>query len=366
MMLMLVNGDGSASGLYAECDWWGSNPPGRFAFLVSSGCYGYFTYPEPTDPWVGYPIPANKEMPNNAVMPSIVQRNSHSTPMNSMQNPVAIQSNLPDSLLIGVELRDQNEFIKAKNFFMTYLNTHPDNQAAYVYLYSCADSETTPAIIQYFTNLPKQAAIDHKLLLAHLYLMQGDVSSAKKVNNSIITANPNTRIAVRAKLNNLSIALHFDHDASTASALLKQIENQSSLSTPMELSTAEAAFKYYVDPKTGKMPNINTGQSSGSSDSLQSGTSIDSVQAVNDGSLQNYPNPFNPTTTITYQIPNNSHVAIKVFDVLGREVTTLVDEFKSAGRYTVQFDASHLSSGIYFYSIKSSNYNAVKKMLLLK
>jgi len=277
--------------------------------------------------------------------------------MNSIQTPVAIPSNLPDSLLIGIALRDQNRFTEAKDFFMSYLNTHPDNQAAYVYLYSCADSATTPAIIQYFNNLPKQAATDHKLLLANLYLMQGNVTSAKQINNAIITANPNTPLAVRAELNNLSIALYFDHDARTASTILTQVEAQASLSTPMEISTAEAAFKYYVDPKTGQMPNINAGQSS---------SSTDSVQAVNDGSLQNYPNPFNPTTTISYQIPNSGHVTIKVFDVLGREVTTLVDEFKPSGRYSVQFDASRLSSGIYFYSIKSSNYNAVKKMLLLK
>jgi hypothetical protein len=81
---------------------------------------------------------------------------------------------------------------------------------------------------------------------------------------------------------------------------------------------------------------------------------------------QNYPNPFNPTTTIAYQIPNDGKVTIKIFDVTGREVTTLVDEFKSSGQYSVKFDASRLSSGIYFYSIRSGDYNAVKKMSLIK
>jgi hypothetical protein len=81
---------------------------------------------------------------------------------------------------------------------------------------------------------------------------------------------------------------------------------------------------------------------------------------------QNFPNPFNPATTISYQIPKDGRVTIKIFDVIGREVTTLVDEFKQSGRYSVKFDASHLSSGIYFYSIKSGSYNAVKKMSLIK
>ncbi len=82
--------------------------------------------------------------------------------------------------------------------------------------------------------------------------------------------------------------------------------------------------------------------------------------------FQNYPNPFNPTTTINYQIPKDGRVTIKVFDILGREVKTLVDEFKPSGQYLVRFDASHLSSGLYFYSLKSDSYSVVKKMMLLK
>ncbi len=81
---------------------------------------------------------------------------------------------------------------------------------------------------------------------------------------------------------------------------------------------------------------------------------------------QNFPNPFNPTTTINYQIPKDGQVTIKVFDALGDEVKKLVDEFKPASWYSVVFDASHLSSGIYFYSIHAGDYSAVKKMLLIK
>ena len=81
---------------------------------------------------------------------------------------------------------------------------------------------------------------------------------------------------------------------------------------------------------------------------------------------QNYPNPFNPATTISYQIPKDAHVTIKIFDANGREVTTPVEEFKPAGQYSVIFDASRLASGIYFYSIRSGDYSAVKKMALIK
>jgi len=81
---------------------------------------------------------------------------------------------------------------------------------------------------------------------------------------------------------------------------------------------------------------------------------------------QNYPNPFNPTTIISYQIPVKGFVSIRVYDILGREVQTLVNEEKSPGKYEVSLDASSLTSGVYFYKIKSENYSDVKKMLLVK
>lgn len=81
---------------------------------------------------------------------------------------------------------------------------------------------------------------------------------------------------------------------------------------------------------------------------------------------QNYPNPFNPATTIKYSIPENSLVVLKVFNVLGEEVKTLVNEVKSRGSYSVSFNASELTSGIYYYQIRAGNYISVKKMTLLK
>lgn len=81
---------------------------------------------------------------------------------------------------------------------------------------------------------------------------------------------------------------------------------------------------------------------------------------------QNYPNPFNPTTEIRYRISEVSHVTLKVFDVLGREVATLVNEVKAPGEYEVQFDAGALSSGIYFYRLTSGNFSSTKKLVLMK
>ncbi|MFZ1520491.1 MAG: T9SS type A sorting domain-containing protein, partial [Ignavibacteriaceae bacterium] len=83
---------------------------------------------------------------------------------------------------------------------------------------------------------------------------------------------------------------------------------------------------------------------------------------------QNYPNPFNPSTIISYQLPVAGNVSLKVFDVLGREVATLVDEYRDAGSYNVQFTMNNvqLSSGIYFYQLKAGEFVETKKMLLIK
>jgi hypothetical protein len=81
---------------------------------------------------------------------------------------------------------------------------------------------------------------------------------------------------------------------------------------------------------------------------------------------QNYPNPFNPITLIKYQLPLKSSVTLKIFDILGKEVETLVNEERDAGYYEVKFNGSNLSSGIYFYTLQTENYFATKKMILLK
>ncbi len=81
---------------------------------------------------------------------------------------------------------------------------------------------------------------------------------------------------------------------------------------------------------------------------------------------QNYPNPFNPSTTITWQSPVSGWQTIKVFDVLGNEVATLVDAYKPAGRYEIEFDGRSLSSGVYFYRLKAGQFTSVRKMFLLR
>ena len=82
--------------------------------------------------------------------------------------------------------------------------------------------------------------------------------------------------------------------------------------------------------------------------------------------LQNYPTPFNPNTVISYQLSVDGFISLKVYDIAGKEVASLVNKNQSAGYYTVEFNGANLSSGTYFYAIQAGDFKAVKKMVLLK
>jgi glucuronoarabinoxylan endo-1,4-beta-xylanase len=82
--------------------------------------------------------------------------------------------------------------------------------------------------------------------------------------------------------------------------------------------------------------------------------------------IQNYPNPFNPNTTITYQIPVAGHVALTVYDMLGRKVASLVNDTKPAGAYAITWDAKGQASGVYIYRLQSGSFVSSKRLILLK
>jgi hypothetical protein len=118
-------------------------------------------------------------------------------------------------------------------------------------------------------------------------------------------------------------------------------------------------------------------QSSGSKTVYQSETinynDLTTTGVGNENSLpkefslqQNYPNPFNPSTSIKFTIPESGFTTLKVYNILGNEVTTLISEELTQGSFSVKFDASELPSGVYLYTLTSNNFNETKKMLLLK
>ena len=136
-----------------------------------------------------------------------------------------------------------------------------------------------------------------------------------------------------------------------------------------------------TDPFTKKgIPNITVtiGKVSATTDSLGH-YKIDEITSVGSDSQskdivipqeyslsQNFPNPFNATTIINFSLKKPEFVIIKIYDIIGNELTTLLKENKPAGKYSIVFNAVNLSSGVYFYSINTSGYSAIRKMVLLK
>lgn len=129
---------------------------------------------------------------------------------------------------------------------------------------------------------------------------------------------------------------------------------------------------------SGTAGEVLTGKTSGSAHQLNSGFWHVYSQSVitnvyDDETIpatfkmeQNYPNPFNPSTIIRFSVPENSNVTLKVYDVLGNELITLLNEDKDAGWYDVSFDASALASGVYIYRIIAGSFISTKKMTLIK
>ena len=138
--------------------------------------------------------------------------------------------------------------------------------------------------------------------------------------------------------------------------------------TPLDMKLSESKFKTKVFSYDGKknieLVNSDNNPIEGVTGKLtnESITNIPAEFALG----QNYPNPFNPSTTINYELPASNFVTLKIYDLVGKEVATLVNEKLDAGRYTATFNGSNLASGMYFYKITAGEFTFVRKMVLIK
>jgi tetratricopeptide (TPR) repeat protein len=353
-----------SSGLAAYGNWWGSNPPNTSLFSVGANSWFYYNPYLTSDPWSGNMQQSIIASGSNEEKDNLLQKNTilNASDEFNTEGTLGICASY-ESIFEGIDLRCKGKFKEAKDFFLSYLKKNPDSQAGYVWLYHCYNEETADEIVKYFENMPKSASKDCQLLLSYIYLRRGKVEQAKAINNKIIKEQKDKELAVQAKLNNFYIALYTENNLTEASQLLSEASNTSKLSTSVELELARSLMKSYVDPKNGKMPFFDEGDKE---------INVALSPEVSSMLLDNYPNPFNPVTTINYQIATISKVSLKVYDILGREVSVLFDGLKESGNYKATFNATHLASGIYFVRLTaipqdgSEHIIQVKKMLLIK
>ena len=160
-------------------------------------------------------------------------------------------------------------------------------------------------------------------------------------------------------ISNLLIEVCYDNIAWTA------------YSTVNSTSAPGMTWGYFVDNSTGctmtggavqaTRPNVCLTVTTGTGTN-QNGSLVPNVYSLS----QNYPNPFNPVTKINFALPKQGFVTLKIYDILGREVRTLVNEIKSAGQFSVDFNASEFSSGVYFYKLETNGFSDIKRMMLIK
>ncbi len=210
-------------------------------------------------------------------------------------------------------------------------------------------------------NFPKRDAVDSRLIQdtkngnatfeGKTYKQNNSVPDPTKITGII---DSQTDVGGWPILNSLPAPTDTDHDGMPDEWELSKSLNPNDVNDRNSLSAA--GYTMLEEYLNGLVSSVVT--DSKIENELPAGFNLD----------QNYPNPFNPTTMIGYQLSKASHVTLKVYDLLGKEISTLVDEFKSAGKYQVQFSIHNikLSSGIYFYTLHAENLVSSKKMILRK
>jgi|GEM_PF-2104337 len=311
------------STVYAEGTNWGGGSP---AYSVYNNSYFY------------YDLGGN----NSVLAQNLLQ--------NSKQDIVA------EAALIGNKKLQQNTISPNTQSSSSGVTKDALGILHYIKLMKTYNDTTAEAILNTFLSLPETAPQAAKLFLTNIYLKRGESEKAKQVNKALSKANPNSALGSRAQLNNFYIALYNEKNYSLASVLLDKIAANAKYIEPIELALAQH------DLETSQAVNQSVENSFVKKQSQQ----IIAIHPQKFELSQNYPNPFNPSTTIAYSLPQAGNVTLKIYDALGREVATLVNDFKSEGEYRVQFNGSSLSSGMYFYRLQAGSFVETKKLVLMK
>ncbi len=318
--------------IYAGYNYWGTDG----AQLYQDGTsYIDASNPLSSDPWP--PI-----IPHDEKLVTPVQNN----------NP---RANGNDDIFECIDLERQNRTTELIQLCKQMLTQNSNADFALVELVKVKRKFHINGIKEYLDSLlsgnrPFRARVlDH---LANIALDENKYNVANQIFNLILQQYPNTPIAINVMFEKFFAALNIIENRELAGQFLSDLQS-------LEINDNDFLMRLHMAETLYNQ--------SGNSHMSKPTNSHDEINEVMEYALfNNFPNPFNPSTTINYQLPQNGLVTLKVYDILGKEVATLVNEQKIQGSYSANFDASKLASGVYIYQLRVNDFVSSKKMLLLK
>ncbi len=330
------------SSIHARYDWWGQTPPDQNKIIAVSGSNIYWDQYLQNDPG-----------PSRSIH-FIPQNYNKSLPYYSVQS-----INVPP-LLEARELRFNKQYEQAISIYKTIIADRSNLENVKIALVEigntykeCNDS----TLIDYLNDIGITKDYNLSLrplvlsVLENIYSYSGNINKAIDFNNVIIRDYPETDHAYYAHLN-LSFLYYNKEEYDKAQSVINEFNSKYSLADHYQ--PIEWLLGIKTDNKNRLLGDF----------SLNQKVNKKTVEKVI--LFENYPNPFNPSTKISFTLTSKENVKLKVFDILGREVALLIDKELETGKHEIEFDASELPSGVYFYNLTTPTNSFTKKMLLIK
>ncbi len=336
------------STIIAQYDYWGTNSPKQY---VEYGSVLDISNNLSSDPWgTSSNSPAIKQT-NNLLTAS------YSTSANQSQVIQPADSNL-SGIFAGISFENAGRIEDAIACYKNMIANDNNAGFALTELAAINNKYSRNDMLSYFANIPvvnKHYPLALKLI-ADNDLQNNKFDEAISIYDKLITNYPNDYQGINAKFEKLFAYLNIKNDKIKATQMLSDIKARNLTDTEWAMRTDAA------EGLLGLAGNSATKNKAVASNQNNGINNLPKEYEL----FANYPNPFNPSTIISYQLQNDGLVTLKIFDALGREVKTLVNEVKCQGRYSVSFDASQLASGVYFYQLRTGDFVSIRKMILMR
>lgn len=356
--VVLVNEEKTT--VYAQNNWWGTTEvdPGQFSVDENSGLkYEPWLYEDPNlgnRPFAGIGTPIDEHTTLSSSDSEHGEEDPRLTPTPTIMR---------QALALRLRGRYDEAMVLLRTIIADPLLPSYVRNWAVGQLLPVAVHVSNPNLSMYLRTVGQaypELRRKVRAVLPRSYLFERSGQNAIAAYDSNIQRYPNSSLHCEGLYGKFVLALYTDGDTTQARTLY----------TALVSTFPSSAERYLAEVQ---LANYHTGTGA----TIQGMQSISGTNSTTENSVgsrlpekfdlsQNYPNPFNPSTVIRYQIPEASYVSLRIYDVLGREVATLVDEAKDAGYYEAVFDASSLSSGMYFYRMQAGEFVSVKKLMVLK